>query len=270
MIKQQDNERFAFGRNWKRYVTTVGERELAVAEESLRRFLEGVEPRHSSFLDIGCGSGLMSAAAHRLGFAEVVSFDYDADSVDATNELRRAASDPVHWAVLQGSVLDESFMASLGGHDVVYSWGVLHHTGEMWRAIGRALAAVGPGGRAFLALYNDQGWISSYWKHVKLVYIRSPAWGKALIAAFFYIYFGVGLFVADLLRLRDPFKRHAGVRRGMKFRYDVIDWVGGYPFEVARPAEVESFARERGFECTCVSFAGRRHGCNEYLLLRRN
>jgi 2-polyprenyl-6-hydroxyphenyl methylase/3-demethylubiquinone-9 3-methyltransferase len=267
LINQESNERFAFGRNWQRYVATVGERELAAAEDSLRRFLDGVEPRQSSFLDIGCGSGLMSAAAHRLGFAKVVSFDYDADSVDATQALRGSASSPSNWTVLQGSVLDDGFMARLGRFDVVYSWGVLHHTGQMWSAIDRALAAVAPGGRAFVALYNDQGWISGYWKAVKRLYIRSPAPVRALIAAFYYVYFGVGLFVADLLRLRNPLRRYSGDRRGMKFRYDVIDWVGGYPFEVARPDEVERHARTRGFDCRCVFFAGRRHGCNEYLLV---
>jgi len=99
------------------------------------------------------------------------------------------------------------------------------------------------------------------------LYIRSPGLLRALLAAFFYVDFGVGLFIADALRLRNPLRRYAGNRRGMKFRYDVIDWVGGYPFEVARPDKVERHARSRGFDCLCVFFAGRRHGCNEYLLL---
>jgi 2-polyprenyl-6-hydroxyphenyl methylase/3-demethylubiquinone-9 3-methyltransferase len=139
----------------------------------------------------------------------------------------------------------------------------------MWAALERALAAVAPGGRAFIALYNDQGWVSAYWTVVKLAYVRSPVPVRALIAAFFYLYFGVGLFIADLIRFRNPLSRHAADRRGMKFRYDVIDWVGGYPFEVARPEDVESRATALGFDCRCVFFAGRRHGCNEYLLQRR-
>ena len=268
-MDQHTSDRFAFGRNWKRYVRTMGERELVAAADSLGRAIGTVDPAACTFLDIGCGSGLMSAAAQRLGFRRIVSFDYDADSVEATQALRRAATGPAEWTVIQGSVLDNGFMDRLGRFDVVYSWGVLHHTGAMWTAIELALAAVAPGGRAFLALYNDQGWISQYWTLVKRAYIRSPAPLRALIAGFFYVYFGVGLFVADLLRLRNPFRRHSGDRRGMKFRYDVIDWVGGYPFEVASPQEVEGYARARGFDCRCVFFAARRHGCNEYLLHRR-
>jgi 2-polyprenyl-3-methyl-5-hydroxy-6-metoxy-1,4-benzoquinol methylase len=260
--------RFAFGRNWKRYVRTVAAREVGIAADSLHRSLGEIDPHSCSFLDIGCGSGLMSAAACRLGFRRVVSFDYDSDSVEATHAMRRAQSEPGNWTVLQGSVLDDGFMTRLGRFDVVYSWGVLHHTGDMWAALDRALAAVAPGGRALIALYNDQGWISQYWAVVKQTYIRSPAPLRALIAGIFYVYFGVGLFVADLLRLRNPLRRHSGDRRGMKFRYDVVDWVGGYPFEVARPQEVENYARARGFDCRCVFFAGRRHGCNEYLLRR--
>ena len=156
-MQQQDNETFAFGRNWKRYVATVGVCELVAAEDSLRRFLYGIEPRRASLLDIGGGSGLMSAAAHTLGFVKVVSFDYDADSVEATQALRWLASSPANLTVLRGSVLDDGFMAQLGHFDVVCSWGVLHHTGQLWAALDRTLAAVAPGGKAFVALYNDQG-----------------------------------------------------------------------------------------------------------------
>lgn len=260
--------RFAFGRNWMQYVKTVGGRELGAAVESLRRILPDSDPKQLTFLDIGCGSGLFSAAAHSLNFRRIVSFDYDVHSVEATKTLRASFGDAEAWTVQQGSVLDASYMGGLGLFDVVYSWGVLHHTGDMWTALERTMAAVAPGGRAFIALYNDQGWISDYWKFVKRSYIRSPAPLRAVIATGFYTYFGVGLFVADLLRLRNPLRRHAGDRRGMKFRYDVIDWVGGYPFEVARPQQIADFAVSRGFECECVFFAGRRHGCNEYLLRR--
>lgn len=263
-------ERFAFGKNWQRYLKGVGHEELAAAKRSLAVALDGVKPEHAIFFDIGSGSGLFSRAAHELGFARVVSFDYDADSVAATRAMQQAtnATDE-QWRVLQGSVLDGNFMHGLGTHDFVYSWGVLHHTGRMWQALDNAAQAVKPGGALFIALYNDQGWISHYWQIVKRTYVRAPGFIRFLMLLVFWAYFGVGLFIADLLRLRNPLRRHTGDARGMKFFTDVIDWVGGYPFEVATPGQVEAYLREQGFSLAWQRLVGRRHGCNEFLFRRQ-
>src|SRR6185295_2573935 len=96
------------------------------------------------------------------------------------------------WHISCGSVLDPDFMQSLGTFDVVYSWGVLHHTGSMWTAVDRAARAVAIGGSLFIALYNDQGPQSVRWARVKRTYNRLPralrppymlAFGVALEAA---------------------------------------------------------------------------------------
>jgi len=200
-----------------------------------------------------------------------VSFDYDQDSVEATAAMRElAGSSDSRWSVFQGSVLDRNLMQELGTYDFVYSWGVLHHTGSMWEALDNAGRAVKPNGTFFIALYNDQGWVSKYWYIVKRTYVSLPGFARLLMLLIFWTYFGVGLFLADLLRLRSPFIRHTGDARGMKFFIDVIDWVGGYPFEVATPALVEHYLRDRGFVLAWQRVVGHRHGCNEFVFRRVN
>src|SRR3954453_10925637 len=137
--------RFEFGENWARFLAVVDESRIVEAERSLREML-GVERLDGrSFLDIGSGSGLFSLAAVRLGAERVHSFDFDPSSVGCTLELRRRYGADADWAVEQGSALDTAYLARLGTFDVVYSWGVLHHTGDMWRALGNVARLVAPG-----------------------------------------------------------------------------------------------------------------------------
>ena len=177
-VTEPDTEpRFAFGRNWARFLRTVTEERIAAATNSLIRVFghEGLAGKR--FLDIGCGSGLVSLAAYRLG-ATVHSFDYDADSVACAEELRRrqGAMAADRWRIERGSVLDAAYLESLGLFDIVYSWGVLHHTGAMWLAIDLAAGCVAPGGMLWIAIYNDQGVWSRVWRVIKRGYVALPRW----------------------------------------------------------------------------------------------
>src|SRR6266496_6740116 len=124
VIEISRGERFAFGKNWKSFLTNLDETRIAEAERSLREMLQLDDLLGKSFLDVGSGSGIFSLAARRLG-ARVHSFDYDPESVACTAELkRRYFSNDSNWTIEEGSVLDEEYMLSLGQFDVVYSWGV--------------------------------------------------------------------------------------------------------------------------------------------------
>jgi len=261
-------ERFQFGRNWKAFLTTLDEGRIAEAEASLTTMLQRSDLRGKSFLDAGSGSGLFSLAARRLG-ARVHSFDVDAESVACTRELReRFFPGDSLWTVEQGSVLDGKYLESLGTFDVVYSWGVLHHTGAMWSALDGIRLPVAPGGQLFIALYNDQGALSSFWKKVKTVYCSGLP-GKWMVSILFIPVLALRSLVAGTVKHGNPFGQMRNYRkeRGMSLYYDWIDWLGGWPFEVARPERVRAFFEKAGFELTKEILTGS-WGCNQYVFHR--
>ncbi len=263
------HERFAFGENWRRFLSVLDENRVTAAQDSLRRMLKVAQLQDKTFLDVGCGSGLFSLAARHLG-ARVHSFDYDPQSVACALELRQRyfPQDP-DWQIEQGSILDGNYLQRLGCFDIVYSWGVLHHTGAMWEALENAVGLVAPGGKLFIAIYNDQGNISKRWLAIKRTYNRLPHALRFLVT----IPVAVHLFwrptLKDLLRLRPfDFLRNTGKDRGMSAWTDLVDWVGGYPFEVAKPEAILDFYLQRNFTLTRLTTCGGSLGCNEFVFLR--
>lgn len=240
--------RFEFGKNWSGFLRLVDEARIEEATRSLREMLGARRLDGLSFLDVGSGSGLFSLAARRLG-ARVFSFDYDPASVACTRELRRRHFDgDPEWSVAEGSILDGDFVRSLGRFDVVYAWGSLHHTGEMWRAVELAAERVGARGVLYTMIYLDRGWISVVWRGIKRAYCSSFL-GRAVVVSVFVPWFAVRGLFEDLCSLRNPLRRYTAYRkkRGMSVLHDWIDWLGGYPFEFARPCEVIRFVEARGF-----------------------
>jgi len=259
-------QRFGFGENWSRFLTDVDEHRIRAAEASLGGML-GVERLDGMrFLDIGSGSGLSSLAARRLG-AGVRSFDFDPESVACTEELRRRfRAEDDGWRIEQGSVLDRAYMESLGHFDIVYSWGVLHHTGEMWVALEHAAARVAPSGRIFVAIYADQGWKSHAWWFVKLAYNRLPGFLRPAFVALASALSRILVIVKYTLKLQ-PLKGIAPMfrgrrERGMSARYDRVDWFGGFPYEFARLETLVAWLEARGFAIETTQPAGS-HGCHE-------
>jgi 2-polyprenyl-3-methyl-5-hydroxy-6-metoxy-1,4-benzoquinol methylase len=260
------DQRFEFGENWTRFLDVVNDTRIQKAEESLKEMLKVKTLRDQTFLDIGSGSGLFSLAARRLG-ARVHSFDYDKRSVACTLELkRRYCREDNGWTIEQGSALDEKYMKSLGQFDVVYSWGVLQHTGDMWKSLEYVVPMVKPRGALFLAIFNDQGGASRRWRVIKQLYNESPRVLRPLIFVPIIMFYEGRYAIMDLLKGRNPLTPWIQIEdsRGMHKWYNWMDWIGGYPFEVAKPDDVFEFYRLRGFRLITLKTRNGR-GCNEYV-----
>ena len=264
--------RFEFGKNWSKFLSVLGEDRIVEAEKSLKEMLETEVFENKRFLDIGSGSGLFSLAARRLG-AKVHSFDYDALSVACTKELKnRFFGNDVNWTIEQGNVLDKNYLGSLGQFDIVYAWGVLHHTGNMSQALENVVPLVIRGGRLFLSIYNDQGTLSLFWRALKKFYVESSKPIRILVVLWIGIILESGGAINRLIRKQNPFpfKYWAEKKksRGMSVWHDLVDWVGGYPFEVAKPEKIFEFYQRRGFLLKKLKTCGISLGCNEFVFMK--
>ena len=263
-------ERFAFGENWTRFLAVLDDKRIDEAVASLKDKLEIDSLEGKTFLDIGSGSGLFSLAARKLG-ARVHSFDFDPNSVACTAELKkRYFPGDNNWIVQEGSALDHEFISSLGQFDIVYSWGVLHHTGQMWKGLENAAIPVAPDGKLFVAIYNDTGTQSLRWRWIKKTYNQLPKLLRSPFAMLAIAPDEMKSAIRATIKLRpDQYIRswtnYDQNNRGMSRWHDIIDWVGGYPYEVATPEEIFDFYRKRGFTLTKLKSGKVGLGCNEFV-----
>ncbi len=239
-------EKFSFGKNWQRYLSLCDNRKsVKEARESLLKYLPGKEYKGKIFIDIGCGSGLFSLGAISLGCKKVYSLDIDLNSIKAANSLRDNAKHLLrdrilNWEVLVGDILDNRVAGMFKRKgDIVYSWGALHHTGQMWQAIKNAAEMTNNNGYFIIAIYNHTA-SSEFWLKIKQFYNRQNNFIRSLLVVVLFLERAVG----RLLLFKNPLRK----RRGMLVLTDIIDWLGGYPYEFACYGEIEEFICKLGFE----------------------
>ena len=261
---------FAFGRNWASFARSIGEAEIREAERGLQQLLAAEDIAGCSLIDIGCGSGLHALAAVRIGADRVLAVDLDPESVATARAVLERHGASEHATVLEANALALE-PAVHGTFDIVYSWGVLHHTGAMWEAVERAAGLVAPGGQLVLALYRSTRF-DGFWMREKRWYKSARPWAQKLARGLY-----IGVYRSYLALKRQNFRTFvANYRsaRGMDFYHDVHDWLGGYPYETTLAPEVDRRLATLGFEAERV-FAGPRtrgllgSGCDEYVYRRR-
>lgn len=252
---------FDFGLNWQAFSEKRADAlRLNLAVQSLSTLLQRDTLQGVDFLDVGCGSGLFSIAAYLLGATRVIGIDINSQciAVSERNRDRLAPKAPIIFQ--KTSALSSESLSSLGLFGVVYAWGSLHHTGAMWDAIRNVAKQVSPGGRLVLAIYNKHV-TSPIWKVIKWTYNRLPNLGQRCMT----ILFAGIIYVAKfLITRRNPLDKE----RGMDFWYDVIDWIGGYPYEYATPQEIETFLKTQGYVLRHYVPARVPTGCNEFVFER--
>jgi 2-polyprenyl-6-hydroxyphenyl methylase/3-demethylubiquinone-9 3-methyltransferase len=278
MRKKSTNftERFDFGENWKNYNKKyLTEDKIRQANEAFIKFTEIQTLKELTVVDIGCGSGIHSLNFSRMNPKLLLSFDYDYKSVEATNYLKEVHKNK-NWDVKQGSILDEKFLLRMPQFDLVYAWGVLHHTGNVWLAIKNSCDLVSEGGILYLALYSSDVKMlnreSTYWLKVKKKYNQSGFIVKRLIELSF-ISREKSLSALNFLRVlikslvsrqknKTKFFSRQKRYRGMSYLIDVRDWLGGWPMEYVSDDAVIELISSKNFVLKKIK---KGEACTEFL-----
>lgn len=239
------NSHFEFGNNWKSFSSTIDEKIVYEAEKSLDRLMGKSNVRDKSFLDIGSGSGLFSLAASRMGARKILAIDIDPECVATTKQMLETFATNRNWVCRKDSIFDLD-PSETGSFDIVYSWGVLHHTGDLYQAIHRAAKFVAPRGLFVLGLYRKTP-LCPFWKIEKQIYAsKFPGFQSLASLAYKSL-----VFIKLISSGKNPFRyilEYSRDNRGMSWHHDIHDWLGGYPYESISPTEMNNVAQSLGMK----------------------
>lgn len=255
---------FSFGKNWQDLLKVIDEDSLLLSRKDIERWFSGrIDLRGKDIIDVGSGSGMHSLVFHSMSPAKLFSFDHDHNSVAATKSLWEKAGSPSDWTIQHGSILNKNYLRGLGTYDLVYSWGVLHHTGSMWEGIRNASEMVKPGGYFLISIYQG---VKTYEFDLALKekYNGSSAFGKKRLEWTEYI---LPLMKQRMKRRRNPFGWNEKKARGMDVYHDIVDWLGGLPYEVASDEQIVNFLLPIGFTLIEKDMS---EACGTYLMHKNN
>lgn len=254
-VTMRDDGEFSFGFNWVDYVKTrMSEDIISMHQTNLKSLYDsiGISLEEKSVFDIGSGSGLSSISFARLGASTITSMDIDSFSVEATAYTKNKFwnNSDIQWNIYQRSILDGIPIPD-ESQDIVYSWGVLHHTGDMWNAIRNSIKAVKPGGIFHVALYRS-----------------GSKFSKSLDEKYRFKFADKETKIQMLYNRAGQKINHIKKDRGMNKFHDALDWLGGLPYDVADPEVLFSWLKEKhGFEV--LYFRDRNGGGNFTGILRK-
>jgi 2-polyprenyl-3-methyl-5-hydroxy-6-metoxy-1,4-benzoquinol methylase len=254
---------FSFGKNWRKFSKEIDKDSINSSRIDILKYLEEDDIKGKSVIDIGCGSGIHSLAMLGLGASNIFSFDYDPISVETAKNVKSLFAPEKKWIIEHGSILDVNYFSKFRKYDIVYSWGVLHHTGDMWSAINNASKLVEDSGFLFLSIYAKG---PNYSSHLELKE-RYNKGSKIIKNALIYSEI-IKIMVKRIRKRKNPFNWNQKLERGMTRYHDIVDWLGGLPYEVATIEELKNFLEERKFEL--VKFLERPESTCHRLLFRKN
>jgi SAM-dependent methyltransferase len=254
---------FNFGSNWKNYSKyALSGKKIETAKLHFDKLFENIDLNEKSFLDIGFGQGLSLLIATEKN-ANTVGCDINplCSEVLLFN-MKMFNNNLNEIPVVIGSINDETTVENIlklnDGNlfDIVHSWGVLHHTGNMWKAIEKSKNLVTKNGIFVIAIYNKH-FTAKFWHLIKKVYNSSGWFIKNLMLAGYLPL----IFIRYLLYFQNPMK----LPRGMNIYYDAIDWLGGYPYQYASIDEILDYMNQNGFTQVRIVKTSGFTGCNEFV-----